>query len=227
MGEEVNILNIIKSLKKRLNLILSVTFLSIATVWLLLVFVIAPDFQATTQIWMEEPAAETPEEEVSSNKADPVLINAYGQLLKSRDVLDLTIKELNLEYSIHELNELITVTHATNTQVLNITVSSSDSREAVEIANALTSILQEMLMEWLGMDNVTIIAKASEETVVSSLDENLIFGLGLAGAFGLIVGVLIAFIIEMLNISLKNNNRGLRRKRRKKDEEATLQTVFK
>lgn len=227
MSEEVGILNILKSLKKRLNLILSITVLSIVTVWLLLLFVITPDFQATTQILMEDPATEAAEGDVIIDQAGPEMINAYGQLLKSEDVLLPTINELNLEYTVHELKDLITVTHASNAQVLNITVSSGDDKEAVEIANSLTSVLQEKLIEWLGVNNLMIITKASEETVDSSLDENLIFGLGLAGAFGLIVGILIAFILEMLNTTLKNNKHGLRRKRRKKDEEANLQTVFK
>ncbi|TWT27931.1 YveK family protein [Planomicrobium sp. CPCC 101110] len=227
MNEEVGILNILKNLKKRLDLILSVTVLSIMTVWLLLVFVITPDFQATTQILMEDPAAELAERDVIIDQANPQIINAYGDLLKSEEVLLPTIEKLGLGYTMHELKDLITITQASDSQVLNIIVSSSDGKEAVEIANSLTSILQEKLIEWLGVNNLMIIAKASEETVDSSLDENLIFGLGLAGAFGLIVGILIAFIIEMLNTTLKNNKYGLKRKRKKKGEEANLQTVFK
>ncbi|PSL31639.1 capsular polysaccharide biosynthesis protein [Planomicrobium soli] len=226
MSEEVTVLNILKNLRKRLSLIVSITFFSIATVWFLLEFIVTPDFEATTQIWVEEIVGETPEGNIASDQSDSMIIEAYGKILKSEDVLDATLTELNLQYSVHELHEMITITHASNPQVINITVSNSNSKEAVEIANTLTGVLQNVLMDWFETDNITVITQASEETVNSSLGENLIFDLGLAGAFGFIVGILVAFITEMLNIAFKNNERGRRRKKKANDE-VKLQTVFK
>lgn len=223
MGEEIVIINVLKSLKKRLNLILSITILSIATVWFLLEFIVTPDFQASTQIWVEGLVDETPAGDSAENQLDPMMTNAYSDLLKSEEVLERVREELELEYSIRDLQDQITVIPASNPQVLNITVNNSDIKEAVEIANTLTIEFQYALIEWLDTDNVTVITEASAETTLSSLD-NAIFDLALAGVFGLIVGTLIAFILEILNIAFKNN-KGLRRKRKK--EETKLQTVFK
>jgi capsular polysaccharide biosynthesis protein len=222
MREEVVILNLLKNLRKRLSLILSITFLSIASVWILLEYVIAPDFQATSQIWVEGLA----DGEAAENQPDPLLVEAYGDIVKSEEVLEGVIIELGLPYTVLELHEQIAVNHAANPQVLNITVNNPNSKEAVEIANTLTVILQEALMDWLETDDITVITQASEELAQSSLDKNTIFDLGLAGAFGLIVGTLIAFILEMLNTLSKQNKRVRGRGRRKK-EETNLQTVFK
>ncbi|MDN7241537.1 Wzz/FepE/Etk N-terminal domain-containing protein [Planococcus sp. N028] len=224
MSEELFVLNILKSLKKRLSLILSITILSVATVWFLLEFVITPDFEATTQIWVDGLVDETLEGEAAADQADPLIMEAYDSIFKSKDVLQIVKNELKLPYSVRELHDLITVTHASDSQVLNITVRHEDSKEAVEIANKLTVVSQEALMEWLGLDSIKIITKASEEAAAASIDENKIFDLGLAGAFGLIVGILIAIILEMLNTVFKNTKRG---RRRRKKEDVKLQTVFK
>lgn len=223
MGEEIVIINVFKSLKKRLNLILSITILSIATVWVLLEFIVTPDFQASTQIWVEGLVDETPEGDSAEVQLDPMMTDAYSDLLKSQDVLERVQEELELDYSVRDLQEQITVIPAINPQILNITVNTSEKKEAVEIANTLTIEFQEALIEWLDTDNVTVITAASEEATLSSLD-NEIFDLALAGVFGLIVGTLIAVILEILNIAFKNN-KGMRRKRKK--EETKLQTVFK
>ncbi|WKA53786.1 YveK family protein [Planococcus shixiaomingii] len=224
MSEELFVLNILKSLKKRLSLILSITILSVVTVWFLLEFVITPDFEATTQIWVDGLVDETLEGEAVGDQTDSMMMGAYANILKSPEVLEIVIMELKLPYTVRDLHELITVINPTNSQVLNITVRNTDSKEAVEIANKLTVVSQEALMEWLGLDSIKIITKASEEAAAASIDENKIFDLGLAGAFGLIVGILIAIILEMLNTVFKNTKRG---RRRRKSEDVKLQTVFK
>jgi capsular polysaccharide biosynthesis protein len=224
MREEIIILNILKGLKKRLYLIISITVLSVLTVWILLQYVITPDYRATTQIMAEGLVDETPVGDAAEDLPDPMIIEAYGDILTSIDVLEAVIIELELDmkYSVSGLNEMIAVTHASNPQVLNISVTSTNRSEAVEIANTLTVIFQEELMEELYTDDVTILTEASEEGTLSSLNENAVFDLGLAGAFGMIVGTLIAFILEMLSTLFKNNKRGRRRKK-----EVKLQTVFK
>ncbi|MGI2327485.1 YveK family protein [Planococcus sp. YIM B11945] len=220
MNEQLVILNMLKNLRKRLNIILVITCLSVGVVWCLVEYVITPNYEATAQILIDDLAKENLEGSSVPSDPDPQMVDAYRVIIKSPDVLNEVIRALKLDYSVSDLRNNMMVTNASNAAVLNITVSNEDAQMAASIANSITAVLQDELLN-IETENVTVISNASEESAFSLMKENMIFILGIAGAFGLIVGILVAFIIEMLSTVFKTTARG------RKKKEAKLQTVFK
>lgn len=221
MEKKTLIFTILKNLRKYLRLILMVTFLSMATVWVLLSFFLAQPHQSTSQILVKEITAGNSAMEIAALKSDPQVVETYGIIIKSPGILEKVITELGLQYSISELHENIAVSRPLNSQVLNITVTRMDSEESAAIANTVASVFQQEIPKIMGVNNIEIISAATGEETTSAMERDLLVDLGLAGTFGLVVGVLIAFILDLLNILAKPGNR------RKKEKNTELQTVFK
>lgn len=221
MEKKTLIFTILKNLRKHLRLILMVSFLSMATVWILLSFFLAQPHQSTSQILVKEITASNSAMEITTMRSDPQVAEAYGIIIKSPEILEKVITELGLQVSINELHENIAVSRPVNSQVLNITVTRVDSKESAAIANTAATIFQQEIPEIMGVDNIEIISTATGEKASSAMEGDLLVDLGLAGAFGLVVGVLIAFILDLLNVLAKPGNR------RKREKNTELQTVFK
>lgn len=223
MGKKSLVLNIVKNLRMRIKMILSISLFSIAIVWILNSFFIIPEHQAITQIFIESPPETAQMANAPAIAAGPNLNDTYSVIIRSPEVLKKVIIEMGLEkeLSISELHEQIVVTKLDNSQVLNITVTGGDKIKAAAIANSLAKIFIEEIPNLTPTTNVDIIAAATPEPESTLFEENTVFSLGIAGAFGLIVGVLLAFILEMLNTVFKTG---------KKENQASMtkiQTVFK
>lgn len=221
MEKKTLIFTILKNLRKYLRLILIVTFLSVATVWVLLSFFLTQPYQSTSQILVEVITASNSPAETATLRSDPQVAEAYGIIIKSPEILGKVITELGLPVSINELHENIAISRSVNSQVLNITVTRMDSEEAAAIANTVAMVFKQEIPEIMRVDNIEIISTATAEKPSPVIREELMIDLGVAGVFGLVVGVLIALIIDLLNVLAKP---GRRRGREKNTE---LQTVFK
>ena len=221
MAEKVAVLNILKSLRKRLALILGIAFLSIGTVWILMIFTMTENFQATSQILVEKPERSTAPANMIASLPDSQVVKAYSSFVKSREVLSKVIEKSETAISITDLHDKVTVTNVSDSKVINVTVEDGNSKTAGELANSLAYAVKEEAKINMKTDNISIISEAPETESPLTAQENLIFNLGIAGGFGLIVGSLLAFILELLNTFIKT---GAKERGRKGER---LQTVFK
>jgi len=210
-----------KNLRKRLKLILGITFLSVGMVWFLSQFVLMPEYKATSQILVEQLTSITPPTDMPLTEQDPQVADMYSIALRSPEVLEKVITKLELDMNIPELHEKITVSEAIDSQVLNITVTSLNKEEAALIADAVALTFKEEVPNMMQSKNVSVIPNAADQAPASPFENSLVFSLGIAGAFGFIIGTLIAFILEMMDTLFKTG------RRENKDASTKLQTVFK
>ncbi|MCP2033374.1 capsular polysaccharide biosynthesis protein [Planomicrobium sp. HSC-17F08] len=221
MGQKMLIFSIMKNLRKRLKLILGITFLSVGMVWFLSQFVLMPEYKATSQILVEQLTSITPPTDMPLTEQDPQVADMYSIALRSPEVLEKVITKLELDMNIPELHEKITVSEAIDSQVLNITVTSLNKEEAALIADAVALTFKEEVPNMMQSKNVSVIPNAADQAPASPFENSLVFSLGIAGAFGFIIGTLIAFILEMMDTLFKTG------RRENKDASTKLQTVFK
>lgn len=221
MTEKVMVFNILRSLKNHLILISGIALICMIISWSLLAFVLAPQYEATSQIFIEQESANTPDGTQVDTIADHQTVNTYIAMVKSRDVLSKVTTATGIDMTPTELFEKVSVANATSSQVINITVKDKDGALAGEIANSLADAT--VLESWVQMKarNLSVITKASPEEVPFYLKENILYALAIGGLFGIVVGVLIAFISELFNMLFKT---GVLKRKRKR---SNLQTVFK
>lgn len=198
------------------------TIFLISAVWAVFAFILEPEYQASSQLLIEESTPAALHRAVESNRIDSQIIEAYASFATSPEILDKVKKELELKSSITDLRQKIQVDHASNSPVLTVTVSSEDSRQAVLIANRLSFIFQNEVKNSLKADHVSIISQASSEEIKESPSQNrLMLSLSIAVASGFIFSILIGFITAATKGAVKATNRDIRKK------ENQMQTVFK
>ncbi|MFD1031250.1 YveK family protein [Metaplanococcus flavidus] len=221
MAEKVMIFNILKSLKNHLKLIAGIALVSIIIIWSLVTFIIAPQYEANSQILIEQTSGEPLSPNHLEIQKDPQVVNAYIAMIKSRGVLTSAIQATGSTLTTAELYEKVSVTNVSDSQVLNITVTDKNRMMAGELANALANIAVAEAWDLMKINNLNIISKASVEEVPSFLEENTLYVMAIGGLFGSIVGILLAFISELFNMLFRT---GVLVRRRK---QSNFQTVFK
>ena len=121
------------------------------------------------------------------------LASTYRELVESRSVLSKVIKNLDLDYSIKELQEMIVVESVNDTEILKIVVSSKDPKEAVKIANETASAFEKEIIKIYNLENVSIVDKAmlAKEPYNVNIIKDIIIYIGV----GLVLSVGVLFVI--------------------------------
>lgn len=185
--EEINLIEVLEYYKNKLIWILA----SILVVILLgNIFTIAtrvPMYKSNTTILLVGSNEKVNQNDVSLNNN---LVPTYSEIIKSRNVLNQVIKNLNLDYSVEELSDSITVGTKTGTQIITVSVSNKDSKRAKDIANEVSIVFAKEIKDLYKLDNVAIIDNAVEAEKpynLTYLKDNVIyFGIGLVLSCGII-----------------------------------------
>lgn len=131
------------------------------------------------------------------------LTKTYSKIIKSRKVLGQVIKDNNLDYTLDELSNLITVTNEDDTEIIKIIVSSTNNEEAAYIANAIVPVFTEEVERIYEIENVSVVDEAipdDEPYNINVLKESIIFAL-----IGIILSSGIIFIIYYFDTSIKSS----------------------
>lgn len=120
------------------------------------------------------------------------LIKNYMELLESNKLLSGVKDDLNLDYSVKELDDMIDYTIYDSSQIIKISVKNESDDLAVEICNKLVENLKDQVYDIYAMDNITVVDKAvANENMVYS--KNKIF----------LICIFLGFIISSTLIIVK------------------------
>jgi len=208
MEKTINLFDFIKILKKRFILIMSLTALLVGIAAVMSYFVLTPVYQSETQILVNQKldAQQQTQFEAQKLEIDLQLINTYSIIIKSPVILTKVIERLDLNSTPEELMDQISVTNANSSQVVSVKVKDPDSKQAVEIANTLAEVFKREIPVLMSVDNITILssAKVSEHPV--PIKPNKLLNLLIGGVFGFLLGMAIAFLLEVSNKKIKSEH---------------------
>lgn len=103
---------------------------------LLTMFVITPKYTATAKMYMVNSSSQSVVDLTDLNIGQS-LSGDYVELLKTRPIVEGVIEEQNLQYSYGQLVNMVNLSIINETRIVQIDVTSTDPREAMEIANSL------------------------------------------------------------------------------------------
>ena len=208
MEKTINLFDFIKILKKRFILIMSLTALLVGIAAVMSYFVLTPVYQSETQILVNQKldAQQQTQFEAQKLEIDLQLINTYSIIIKSPVILTKVIERLDLNSTPEQLMDQISVTNANSSQVVSVKVKDPDSKQAVEIANTLAEVFKREIPVLMSVDNITILssAKVSEHPV--PIKPNKLLNLVIGGVFGFLLGMAIAFLLEVSNKKIKSEH---------------------
>ncbi len=185
--EEINLIEVFEYYKNRLIWIIASIIVVILLGNIFTIVTRVPMYKSNTTILLVGSNEKVNQNDVSLNNN---LVPTYSEIIKSRNVLNQVVKNLNLDYSVEELSDSITVGTKTGTQIITVSVSNKDSKRAKDIANEVSIVFAKEIKDLYKLDNVAIIdnaVEASKPYNLTYLKDNVIyFGIGLVLSCGII-----------------------------------------
>lgn len=166
------------------------------------VFLKEPLYKSDVNVIVVSKEKETSSALQSEISANQKLAATYRELVESRRILKEVIKNLELKYSVRELQEMITVENVNETEIIRITVNSKSAMEAKMIANETAEIFEKEIVDIYNLENVSIIDKA--ELASSPYNVNLIKDSVIYFALGLVLSCGIIFVIYYFDNTIKS-----------------------
>lgn len=99
-------------------------------------FLITPKYTATSKMYMVSSGTQSVVDLTDLNIGQSISSD-YVQLLQTRPIIESVINELHLDYSYTELVNMLNLSVITDTRIITINATSTDAKEAMNIANAL------------------------------------------------------------------------------------------
>ncbi|MGE7587272.1 YveK family protein [Peribacillus sp. NPDC101480] len=205
MEETISIQDIFKTLKKRWKLIMLLTLIAALISGTISYFLLTPVYQSSTQILVNQKQSEN-QLDSTQIKSNIDMINTYSVIIKSPAILEKVIDELELDQSVEQLSEKITINSQENSQVFSLTVQDSNPSQAVEIANTVSETFQKEIKDIMNVDNVSLLAKAEIKDNPTPVKPNPVLNVAIALVVGLMAGVGLAFLLEYMDNTIKDED---------------------
>ncbi|WHY66803.1 Wzz/FepE/Etk N-terminal domain-containing protein [Neobacillus sp. SuZ13] len=201
MEETISLKELLETLKKRLVLIVSITVIAAIISGVVSYYFLTPIYQASTQILVNQKKNEQSWNEVQTNLQ---LINTYKIIITSPRILDIVSKELDLNMTAAQLKRKITVGNENESQIVNVSVQDADAKVAAQIANKTVEVFKKEVFEIMNVNNVTILSEADVSENPSPIKPRPLINVAIAIVVGLMAGVVLAFLLEYFNNTIKN-----------------------
>lgn len=202
MEETIDLKEYFSIIKKRFWIIALTTILAATISGVLSFFVLKPVYQAnSTLIVNTEENEETNTLTGDQFTVTQKLAVTYGEIIKSRAVIEPVIKKLDLDETYEQLARQITVAPVKDTQIINISVEDKNATKARDIANELPKVFTKEAKRITKANSVEVIDKAI--TPKNPIKPNKAMNVAIAAVLGFMIGLFVVFLIEYLDNKIK------------------------
>ena len=194
---------ILKIIKKRLLLIISLMIVTISIAVVLSFYFITPIYQAQTQILVNQ-KVNSQEGLWYQMETDLQLINTYNDIITTPVILSKVIEELQIDATPEQLSNQISLSNGSESKVLYITVQDSNPEQAVNIANTTAEVFKEEIPSLMNVDNINILALAKVSENPSPVKPNKPLNIAIGAVVGLMLGIGLSLLLEILDTTIKD-----------------------
>ena len=202
MEETVDLREYFGIIKKRFWIIALITTIAIVVSGAISFFVLTPVYEAkSTLIVNTEKNEETQMITGDQFNVTQKLAVTYGEIIKSRSVLDDVIKNLKLDDEYEELVKNVTVSPVKDTQIISISVQDTNKEKARDIANEIPKVFKKEAKRITKANDIQVIDKAILPQ--NPIKPNKMMNMAIAAVLGAMIGLFVVFLIEYLDNKLK------------------------
>ena len=197
----IDLLHILKTIWHHLWLVVLVGILGAGLTFSYAAFLITPTYSSSIMLYVNNSSLSLNDVGFSISSADLVasqkLVNTYNVLLKNRTTLERVIEEADVPYTWSQLNGMIKASSVEETEVMRITVTSSNPYEARDIANSIAVVLPQRVTEIVEGTSMEVVDSAvvNPHKVAPSITKYTLIGLLL----GMILSIGILTIRALLD----------------------------
>ena len=202
MEETIDLREYFAIIKKRFWIIALITVIAAVVSGAISFFVLKPVYEAkSTLIVNADKQAETQIVTGDQITVTQKLAVTYGEIIKSRAVLDDVIKNLKLETTYESLSGQITVSPVKDTQIISISVQDTNPQKARDIANEIPKVFEKEAKRITKANDVQVIDKAILPK--NPIKPNKVMNVLIAFVLGTMIGLFVVFLIEYLDNKMK------------------------
>ena len=161
-----------------------------------------PKYKSTTSVILKNDSTQSNILTFNDLNLNKNLVGTYSEIVKSKRTLSQVIKNLKLDYSVGELSSMIQVTSVADTEIIKITVSDINKKNAKVIADEAANVFVEEIPELYSISNVSILDSAEEASYPYNI--NIKKQLILYLLIGLVLGCGIVFVIYYFDRTIKS-----------------------
>ena len=189
--------HIFKTLVKKAWIIALAGVLVAAMGFVISAFVIAPTYSSSVMLYVNNSSFSLGNTSFSISASEinaaQSLVKTYTEILDNRTTLERVIDKAGVSYTYQELSKMISAEPSNDTEIMKVTVVSTDPYEAAKIANCIAEILPVRISE--------IIDGASMEVVDSAIPHTSKIAPSRTGytIIGLVLGVLVSVIALVIS----------------------------
>lgn len=162
-------------------------------------FFVTPKYQASSTIYVI--SRKDSAINISDLQIGTALTDDYIQVFHMWEVQEKVISNLDLPYTYNQLDGMLSVTNASNTRMLEITVTSESAQEAADIANEYATVVRDYIAKKMATDKPSIMSTALVPTVPVSPNKTKSILLGALLGFVVSAGVIV--VITLLDDTYK------------------------
>lgn len=205
MNETISLQELFSILRKSFWRILALTIVAALISFAVSSFLIKPTYQAGTQILVTPKKQENEVIDAQSVQSSVTLVNTYRVIIQSPAILEQVQKEVpNAPTNVAALNNMVKVESEQNSQVINVSVQSTDAALASNMANSIAEVFSSDVQKLMSVDNVTVLSKSGIPT--SPVSPNIILNTAIAAVVGFLLGVGLAFLREVLDRRIRTED---------------------
>lgn len=198
----IDLAHVVKNVWHRIWVVAIAGVLAAAIAFSIAAFAITPTYSSSIMLYVNNSSFTVGDLgfSISSSEisAAQSLVKTYTVLLKNRTTLERIIDETEANYTWEELYEMIDAAPVNETEIMEVTVTSTDPYEAEKLANGIARILPKRVSE--------IVEGSSMEVVDSAIavTEKVAPNITRYTAVGFILGVLLSVALLVVLALLDN-----------------------
>lgn len=195
MSEVIELKEYFYIIKKNIWKIILITIVFAIFSWGITNFLLKPVYEVSTTLIVSSTSSTDKNMNNESMDVSDRLILTYGEVIKSRAVLESVISRLNIPISYEELYKCIDVSIADGTHIINVKVESENPKEAAKIANEIPKILSTNFRTLI-QDSRDVDVDVVDYAIVPEkpTNNNIIINTIIGGIFGFVLGIFIVII---------------------------------
>ena len=202
MEETIDLREYFAIIKKRFWIIGLISVIAMVISGVISFFVLSPVYEAkSTLIVNTEKNEDTQMITGDQFNVTQKLAVTYGEIIKSRTVLEDVIKNLKLDYEYENLTDNVTVSPVKDTQIISISVQDTNPKKARDIANEIPKVFEKEVKRITKANDIQVIDKAILPE--NPIKPNKIMNVAIAAVLGMMIGLFVVFVLEYLDNKIK------------------------
>lgn len=203
MEETIDLREYFHIIKKRAWIIVLITVLAMITSGIISFFVLSPVYEANTTLIVNTEQSKETNNMITGDQLNVTqkLTLTYGEIIKSRAVINSVIDKLDLDMKYDEVEKMITVAPVKDTQIMSVIVQYTNPKRARDIANAIPTVFTKEVKRITKANSVEVIDKAIAPE--NPIKPNKVMNIAVAAVLGVMIGLFIVFIIEYMDNKIK------------------------